>query len=513
MKIKKILAGVLGFATLAASIPLASMGTVSYANAEDTTAEATEKKGLLTATDYCDKEYYFNEATILACFDTYSDPDTYLNSEYKDLDKYIYYMDSSEYDTYRYGWVVDVNGEQFIECSNSKYEYIAVKNGYMYSDGMVAYYLTKGITPSEDKPEWLCWQAFKYKYFNKPSILAVYESPEEFIQSEYYNNSYDNEYIGKSTYVNNDDINTLGGHKSHVGSQECDDVHIIVYKDNDSDDGIIYIDTAYSLDYYMARKGYVDNYTGCGYSDCTFKHGYYLSANLEPSDTKPEYISYDDAEKMIMEILRPTIVCLLSYDEYQKSEYYDSLYFDDYVKEHSDKDYYYIRYSSENEFKTSTTSTVYDEKSVDYLMATKGYIYNYDFRTYVLAKNRTDEIGLGTCVSLEDANEYYNKVNNKNMSSDNKNPSKPSTDKTDNKIDNKTQLVGDLNNDNSIDSKDAVIVLKDYAQALVSGSSAFKAAGDVNKDGKEDSKDAVKILRYYAETLAGVYKGNIADFK
>ncbi|MCI5911366.1 MAG: dockerin type I domain-containing protein, partial [Oscillospiraceae bacterium] len=72
---------------------------------------------------------------------------------------------------------------------------------------------------------------------------------------------------------------------------------------------------------------------------------------------------------------------------------------------------------------------------------------------------------------------------------------------------------GDLNNDNSIDSKDAVIVLKDYAQALVSGSSAFKAAGDVNKDGKEDSKDAVKILRYYAETLAGVYKGNIADFK
>ena len=263
----------------------------------------------------------------------------------------------------------------------------------------------------------------------------------------------------------------------------------------------------------MARRGYVDNYTGCGYSDCTFKHGYYLSANLEPSDTKPEYISYDDAEKMIMEILRPTIVCLLSYDEYQKSEYYDSLYFDDYVKEHSDKDYYYIRYSSENEFKTSTTSTVYDEKSVDYLMATKGYIYNYDFRTYVLAKNRTDEIGLGTCVSLEDANEYYNKVNNKNTSSDNKNPSKPSTDKTDNKIDNKTQLVGDLNNDNSIDSKDAVIVLKDYAQALVSGSSAFKAAGDVNKDGKEDSKDAVKILRYYAETLAGVYKGNIADFK
>lgn len=73
--------------------------------------------------------------------------------------------------------------------------------------------------------------------------------------------------------------------------------------------------------------------------------------------------------------------------------------------------------------------------------------------------------------------------------------------------------LGDLNNDNSIDSKDAVIVLKDYAQALVSGSSAFKAAGDVNKDGKEDSKDAVKILRYYASKLAGVYDGNIADFK
>lgn len=76
----------------------------------------------------------------------------------------------------------------------------------------------------------------------------------------------------------------------------------------------------------------------------------------------------------------------------------------------------------------------------------------------------------------------------------------------------KTSL-GDLNNDGKIDSKDAVMVLKDYAQALATGGGAGNPTGDVNKDGKEDSKDAVLILRYYASVLAKIYTGSIENFK
>ena len=72
--------------------------------------------------------------------------------------------------------------------------------------------------------------------------------------------------------------------------------------------------------------------------------------------------------------------------------------------------------------------------------------------------------------------------------------------------------VGDVNHDGSIDSKDAVLVLKYYAESLT-GSTTTKIAlekGDVNSDGKIDSKDAVKILKYYAQTMVGL-KVNIKD--
>ncbi len=72
-------------------------------------------------------------------------------------------------------------------------------------------------------------------------------------------------------------------------------------------------------------------------------------------------------------------------------------------------------------------------------------------------------------------------------------------------------LIGDLNNDNSIDSKDAVIVLKAYAENLAGNTSnVLIEQGDVNGDGKLDSKDAVKILKYYAQTMVG-YNVNIKD--
>lgn len=65
-------------------------------------------------------------------------------------------------------------------------------------------------------------------------------------------------------------------------------------------------------------------------------------------------------------------------------------------------------------------------------------------------------------------------------------------------------VLGDVNKDNKVDSKDAVLVLKSYAESLVGGASSVdKVRGDVNKDGSVDSKDAVKILKYYAASLVG----------
>ena len=67
-----------------------------------------------------------------------------------------------------------------------------------------------------------------------------------------------------------------------------------------------------------------------------------------------------------------------------------------------------------------------------------------------------------------------------------------------------TSIAGDANSDGRIDSKDAVLILKDYAQRLAGGSSAINTAvADINNDGVVDSKDAVVVLKKYAESLAG----------
>lgn len=72
--------------------------------------------------------------------------------------------------------------------------------------------------------------------------------------------------------------------------------------------------------------------------------------------------------------------------------------------------------------------------------------------------------------------------------------------------------LGDINGDNKIDSKDAVLVLKDYAENLAGKSTAIdKTVADVNADNSVDSKDAVWILRYYANTLTG-YEKDISEF-
>ena len=75
--------------------------------------------------------------------------------------------------------------------------------------------------------------------------------------------------------------------------------------------------------------------------------------------------------------------------------------------------------------------------------------------------------------------------------------------------------LGDANGDGKIDSKDASLILVEYAKLSTDGVSSFsdaqKAAADVNKDGKTDAKDASALLAYYSYLSTGG-KDDISTF-
>ncbi len=66
---------------------------------------------------------------------------------------------------------------------------------------------------------------------------------------------------------------------------------------------------------------------------------------------------------------------------------------------------------------------------------------------------------------------------------------------------------GDVNSDGIIDSSDASLVLKNYADISTGHADSFtgsqKSSADVNEDGTTDSSDASKILKYYADESTG----------
>lgn len=66
-----------------------------------------------------------------------------------------------------------------------------------------------------------------------------------------------------------------------------------------------------------------------------------------------------------------------------------------------------------------------------------------------------------------------------------------------------TGILGDANGDGSIDSKDATLILIDYAYKI-SGHLEFlnNDTANVNRDSAIDAKDATIILKYYADSIA-----------
>ena len=70
--------------------------------------------------------------------------------------------------------------------------------------------------------------------------------------------------------------------------------------------------------------------------------------------------------------------------------------------------------------------------------------------------------------------------------------------------------MGDANLDNTVDTKDAIVVLQYSAESIAGNNHkrTLETNADVNFDGEYDSKDAIFILQFYAEKVAGNIKEN-----
>ena len=62
------------------------------------------------------------------------------------------------------------------------------------------------------------------------------------------------------------------------------------------------------------------------------------------------------------------------------------------------------------------------------------------------------------------------------------------------------RLLGDINNDKTVDTKDASILLKFTAEMTELSSDSLEAA-DVNRDQVQDTKDVTQILKMAAEKI------------
>jgi hypothetical protein len=74
-------------------------------------------------------------------------------------------------------------------------------------------------------------------------------------------------------------------------------------------------------------------------------------------------------------------------------------------------------------------------------------------------------------------------------------------------------IKGDVNDDNKVNSSDAVIILKSYATVLAGGMQTLDSNyADINGDGNINSVDAVWILKYFAASMIDSDIGTIDDY-
>lgn len=67
---------------------------------------------------------------------------------------------------------------------------------------------------------------------------------------------------------------------------------------------------------------------------------------------------------------------------------------------------------------------------------------------------------------------------------------------------NENVILGDVTGDGEIDSRDAVVILKDFASTILGNKSTLELnKADMNSDGKINSSDAVEVLKTYANSL------------
>lgn len=73
--------------------------------------------------------------------------------------------------------------------------------------------------------------------------------------------------------------------------------------------------------------------------------------------------------------------------------------------------------------------------------------------------------------------------------------------------------LGDANMDGEINSKDATIILQDYARSIVGKKTILTmSVSDVNKDNTINAKDAVFVLQYYALLIVNSNYGDMEKF-
>ena len=65
-------------------------------------------------------------------------------------------------------------------------------------------------------------------------------------------------------------------------------------------------------------------------------------------------------------------------------------------------------------------------------------------------------------------------------------------------------LIGDVNGDNVVDSKDMTVLAKHVAKISYITNANLLVNADVNKDGYVDSEDMTKLAKYVAKIIASL---------